>query len=88
LDTVAEVDDDGSGAETGGPATPERRAEVGGGEAVAVGGVAVGGVPVRTPAPFASAGRIRIQPGVRSSGSVSLPPSGCTRFLFRSKISV
>jgi hypothetical protein len=47
-----------------------------------------GGVPVCTPAPLASRGRMRIQPGDSASGSVNRPPSGCVRSLFRSKISV
>jgi len=47
----------------------------------------VGNGPLWTPLPLASLGRIRIQPGVSTSGSVRRPPSGCGRPSFSLKIS-
>lgn len=46
-----------------------------------------GSGPLWTPLPLASLGRIRIQPGASTSGSVRRPPSGCVRPSLSLKIS-
>ncbi len=47
-----------------------------------------GSGPFCRPSPFASSGIWSTQPTVTTAGSVSLPPSGCVRPLFSSKISL
>jgi hypothetical protein len=55
--------------------------------AAAAGPPGVPGVTILIPAPWASRGIRRIQPGLISAAIVSLVPSGCGRSLFISKIS-
>ncbi len=75
---------DAVGAESGAGADGTDEGAVGSPVGVAV---TFGSGPVWTPAPLASAGSARIQPGDSTSGSVSRPPSGCTRPSLSSKIS-